>query len=127
MSPVQLDALVVHHEPTALVSDPADLEPNIFIGSGSGVQGMLLYLEDSETYKHVPQIRIAEGATLLGEVYCTKNLELKGRVLGKVHTDAFIALENGSIYQNHLYQGTIDRNGLPMEGERAQNYMKWLY
>lgn len=127
-------ALAVQPGPDAPVQNPIDLKPNIFVDAGSEVQGMLLYLDASEGYRHVPQIHIAEGATIMGEVYCTKNLELKGSVMGRVYTDAFIALENGSIYQNHLYRGTIDRSGLPdtyiglpMETETAQNYMKWMY
>ncbi len=127
-------ALVVQPRLDAPIQNPIDLEPNIFIDTGSEVHGILLYLEDSEGYKHVPQIHIAEGSTILGEIYCTKNLELKGSVLGRVYTDAFIALENGSIYQNHLYRGTIDRSGLPdthvglpLDTDSAQNYMKWMY
>ncbi len=127
-------ALVVQPRLDAPIQNPIDLEPNILIDTGSEVHGMLLYLEDSEGYKHVPQIHITEGTTILGEIYCTKNLELKGSVLGRVYTDAFIALENGSIYQNHLYRGTIDRSslpatyvGLPLDTDSAQNYMKWMY
>jgi hypothetical protein len=68
-------------------------------------------------------------------VYCTKNLELNGRVRGNVTTDGFIALENGSIYQNHLYNGIINSKDLAKSyaglllASREQNkkVIKWLY
>jgi len=68
-------------------------------------------------------------------VYCTANLELKGWVNGRVHTQAFVALENGRIYQNHLYNGRINGTvlplsyaGLELEGQNtSKKLMKWLY
>ncbi|MEM6816402.1 MAG: hypothetical protein AAF600_18750, partial [Bacteroidota bacterium] len=41
--------------------------------------------------------------------------ELKGSVLGNVTTNGFVALENGNVYQNHLYNGTMDVTGLPIQ------------
>src|SRR5690606_1790036 len=109
-------------------------EFGIYVGPGTELEGILLYLEDSDTRYYDPQIKISENTSVRGEVDCSKNLELKGTVLGNVTTDAFIALENGSIYQNHLYNGKIDVTGLDLqyvglllEDKGTEKIMKWLY
>ncbi|WP_373518423.1 hypothetical protein [Pricia sp.] len=128
--------------PTALVVSERNrgtgqgkgIGPNLHVDSGSAVNGVLAYLDGSEKQTYFPQIMVSEGATVRGEIYCTENLELKGSVIGSVVTNGFIALENGSIYQNHLYNGTIDGNALPKEyvglvagKERTKKVVKWLY
>ncbi len=110
-------------------------KPSIYIDSYTEIWGVVMALEDSEERQFIPQIKIDDNAKVVGEVYCTKNLELKGRVNGSVTTDAFVALENGSVYQNHLYNGTINSTHLPrayvgllsQKGERSKKIMKWLY
>ncbi len=95
-----------------------DLEerlPNIMIEAGTHISGTVMYQGNFEDQKFMPQIKMAEKSTLFGQLYCTQNLELKGAVTGSVFTNAFVALENGSIYQNHLYQGTINSSFLPMQ------------
>ena len=85
----------------------------------------------SNNYK--PQIIIEESAIVVGEVYCDKNLELKGTVQGMVTTDAFIALQSGSVYINHIYNGRIIEPQLPsqycgLQLETTQiKIAKWLY
>ncbi|MBD1261979.1 hypothetical protein HZY62_15355 [Maribacter polysiphoniae] len=108
--------------------------PKIFLDTNVVVNGMLLYLDTSEEGSNSPQIRISNGSVVNGEIYCSKNLELKGTVNGNVTTDGFIAMENGSIYQNHLYNGTINSTILPTEysgilyeNEAHKKVMKWLY
>ena len=94
----------------------------------------MIYLEETEANYYAPQIKLEENASVLGEIYCSKNLELRGMVSGHVSTDAFIAMENGSIYQNHLYNGSINSSGLPLEyagllsaNLEVKNIAKWLY
>lgn len=107
-------------------------EANIRIEKGAMVKGIVAYFENSEEGTFFPQIAIAENASVLGEIYCEKNLELKGAVIGNVTTDAFMALENGSVYQNHLFNGTINASLLPMEYaglllNKEKAVAKWLY
>ena len=114
--------------------DNKPVEPKLFVDSNSTISGVLMYLDESDKQTYVPQIKIAENAIVRGEIYCTENLELKGSVFGSVITDAFIALENGSIYQNHLYNGAINSSLLPLEysgivfeNVQYKKVMKWLY
>ena len=110
--------------------------PNIQIQNNSSLKGIIGYWEESREQKqrYHPQIRIDAGATVIGQVYCEKHLELKGSVHGNVTTDSFVALKNGSIYQNHLFQGKIDAGALPLQyvglgyGQQGKGGVaKWLY
>jgi cytoskeletal protein CcmA (bactofilin family) len=107
-------------------------ETNIHIDKGTVIKGIVAYFENSEEGIYFPQIKILENASVFGEIYCEKNLELKGEVVGNVTTDAFMAMENGSIYQNHLFNGTINSSLLPKQYaglllNKEKAVAKWLY
>lgn len=109
-------------------------EPNISIGEQSRVNGMVIYMDKNKPDRSIANIKVADNAFVTGEVQCEGNLELKGSIYGRVVTNAFIALENGSAYQNHLFDGTIDQFALPLEyagmlyqGEQPNHTIKWLY
>ncbi|MGP1994243.1 hypothetical protein D9V96_020350 [Zobellia laminariae] len=109
-------------------------DAKIVVSSFSKIKGVLVYLTNNDKQSNAPAIKIDKNAIIHGEIYCEKNLELKGSVFGNVTTDAFIALENGSIYQNHIYNGVINRNsltneygGLLNEFNPSKKVLKWLY
>lgn len=129
-------ALVIDQATTHTLNLQEAAHPEIIVGSKSIVKGMVLYLGPSEEQQVFhPQIKIEGEAEVHGEVYCEKNLELKGTVIGGVSAHSFIALENGSIYQNHLYNGTINSTELPEQfaglavtgREQFKTISKWLY
>nr|WP_298793793.1 hypothetical protein [uncultured Allomuricauda sp.] len=106
--------------------------PNIEIGSGTVFKGIVAYFERTEENQFFPQILISEKASIYGEVFCEKNLELKGDIFGNVTTNAFMAMENGSVYQNHLFGGTINSEFLPQQYvglvlNKEKAVAKWLY
>ena len=96
---------------------------------------MIMVLDEAKTKQYIPQIKIETNTIVNGEVYCTKNIELEGTVNGMVSTDGFMALEDGSVYQNHLYNGTITSENLSntyvgmllASREGNKKVMKWLY
>lgn len=112
-----------------------NVRPAIYLDSYAKIRGVLMTLDENTEQQYFPQIKLDTESKVIGEVYCSKNLELKGRVNGSVATDAFIALEDGSVYQNHLYNGTINSTtldgsyaGILLEArERNKKVMKWLY
>lgn len=136
---IEVGKRVVLEYPSALLVDKGNQplnaqqrKPDLSIGMETMVKGTVAYLGASEERIFYPQLTLAPKAIVHGEVYCEKNLELKGKVLGRVVTDAFVALENGSVYQNHLYEGSIDSSFLPasfaglvMDGKKT--VAKWLY
>ncbi|WP_420603214.1 hypothetical protein [Flagellimonas sp.] len=125
--------------PSALVVDRGSRpnpkerrKPNIEIGPGTSIKGIVAYFERTEENQFFPQLIISEKASVYGEVFCEKNLELKGDVIGNVTTNAFMALENGSVYQNHLFGGTINADFLPQQYvglllNKEKAVAKWLY
>ena len=88
-------------EPTQII-----IEKNVVF------RGVLLYHSEAEEAPFKPQIRIDEGALVIGEVYCNKNLELGGSVKGFVNVGNFIAVLFGGVYLNHIYNGEIDAPGI---------------
>jgi hypothetical protein len=103
----------------------------IKIKKGTNVKGVIVYLGEAKNYK--TQVFIDENATVTGEIYCNRNLELLGTVYGSVYTSNFIANQSGSSYQNHLYNATISIDALPQEyvglpfKNSKKEVLKWLY
>ena len=105
--------------------------PFIKINTGSKIKGCVIYLGSTKNYK--AQVTIDKQTTLIGEVYCNKNLELLGSVYGSVFTSGFVANQSGSVYQNHIYNSTITVNSLAQEyvgllfKDSKKNVAQWLY
>ena len=126
-------ALVVNSKEVGL-SKNRDKKATIEVSPYTYISGAIVFLGTTDEKSYTPQIKIHENAVLKGELYCSKNLELKGKIEGFVHTDGFIALENGTTYQNHLYNGIIDIAPLPLEyagllieETKEKRIVKWLY
>lgn len=105
--------------------------PTIKISKGTTIKGAIVYL--GTTKNHRAQVYIDETATVTGEIYCNRNLELLGTVHGSVYTSNFVANQSGSSYQNHLYNGSISIEALPREyigltfEDSKKDVLKWLY
>ncbi|WP_299363496.1 hypothetical protein [Winogradskyella sp.] len=108
-------------------------EYKITINENTVVKGLVLFLGQENPNNYKPQILLKEGATVYGELYNTENTELQGSVYGTVYTNDFIANQSGSIYQNHIYNGTITINELPQQyvgllfNDSKKDVLKWLY
>lgn len=132
--------------PTALVLDKSNKRSNqntsdpptttaLFVDKNTLIKGFLMFLEETEEKQYFPQVKIETNSVIEGEIYCAKNLELKGTVNGMVTTNGFMALENGNIYQNHIYGGIINSTqlspyyvGIPLESRIGnKKLMQWLY
>ena len=128
-------ALVVCHRASDKGSSDNKQEPNILVDAKTLFKGIIAYLDVAQKRRFSPQIRINGNSAIWGEIYCEQNLELKGEIMGSVTTNAFMALEAGSVYQNHLYKGKINSSLLPpqyagliLEGENGRRKIcKWLY
>ena len=111
---VQLDypsALVLWEKGETTTTSTVHTE--ITLGKGSRISGSVVYLGNPTSADFRPKISIAEGAQIIGEVYCEKSVQLKGSVIGSVFTHIFATAERGSIYQNHIYNGIVDSRPLP--------------
>lgn len=104
----------------------------IFIDSGTTIRGVVLYYNKKEVSNFETAIKIASGVNVKGQVYCKGNIDLQGTVSGTVLTQQFLANQAGSIYVNHIYNGSINDDlptiygGLLFE-QQPKTIMKWLY
>ena len=105
----------------------------IFIDKNTTVKGMVCYLQNITKNRFEPQVLFKENTTIQGFVYCEQQIELLGNVHGSVYTSGFITKQFGSIYQNHIYNGTIssakllnEYAGFPLEN-LDYKVAKWLY
>ncbi|AUP79698.1 hypothetical protein [Flavivirga eckloniae] len=118
------------------ISSPTNLQkekPSINIDKRCNIKGVVAYFGAPMTNNFDAQIVIEENTTVVGEVYCNQNLELKGTIYGSVFTSNFVAKQSGSSYQNHIYNGTIIVDELPEEyiglpfNNSKKGVAKWLY
>ena len=111
------------------------MEPHISLDSYTELRGFVIFMEDDDApNRYKPHVHIDENAKVHGEVYSSQNLELKGKVYGNATVGGFVAVENGNIYQNHIYNGSINAPSLPAqyagiayEDQPIDQIMKWLY
>lgn len=105
----------------------------IFIDTGSIIKGNVGYLQTKEKPDFQTQIVLEKEAKIKGQVYCNGNFELKGTVSGSVYTKQFVANQAGSIFMNHIYNGTIENESLPavyggmLLEQEPKTVLKWLY
>ena len=123
--------LLQKEAPKAINSNRTKIH-GIKIDNNALVKGPVLFYSDDKKNGYGTQILIEENAQVIGEVYCTKNLELRGKVSGVVYTNNFIAKQAGSVYSNHLYNAEINSsaispkyNGLFIDEENKQ-VAKWV-
>lgn len=118
---------------TKALANQEKKEQCISINSGTKIKGIVTCLGVIDANNYESQIKIASQAEIMGEVYCTQNLELLGTVYGSVYTANFVAKQSGSSYQNHIYNGTIIADQLPEEyiglpfKQSKKGVAKWLY
>ena len=128
-------ALVVNEKAKTTQIEIKDLENyGISVGSYSTIKGVLLFIGQPNPNDYDAQIQLKEDSTILGEVYCNRNIELQGVVLGTVYAHNFVAKQFGSIYQNHIYNGQIlskelseKYSGINLNTTSKKDIMKWLY
>lgn len=109
--------------------------PAIFVDSKTDILGLIVYMGPSEERQLLPQITLQDQVNLWGELYCEQHLELRGNVYGSVTTKAFRAIDGGSIYHNHLFNGNINSRQLPQQyvgllmrdDSQSKGICKWLY
>ena len=125
-------ALILNEEEALLTGENKN-DNKIVINEYSTVKGVVLFNSQPKINNFNPQIELTEKAKVIGEVFCTENIELKGIVYGSIFTNNFITREAGSIYQNHIYNGTISIKQLPIEyvglsfEDSKKGVLKWLY
>lgn len=106
---------------------------SILIAENTEIRGSIGFFDKGKKTGYNAQLLLEEGTEVYGELYCDKNIELKGSVYGQVVCHGFIAKQFGSVYQNHIYNGYIsfDKLSPAFVGSFKKNtqtkVVKWLY
>ncbi|WP_430412797.1 hypothetical protein [Kordia sp.] len=126
-------ALVIRAEDDLESNSNQEVKKHIFIDENTTIRGMICYLQDKTNNRFEPQLLVTKNTIIEGFVYCQQQMELIGSVYGSVYTSGFITKQFGSVYQNHIYKGTISSTelmdsyvGFPFEN-LDYKVAKWLY
>lgn len=88
----------------------------IHIDNASRVIGEIVLLGyNSYHNEKTATITISANAEVIGNIFSSSNVELKGRVIGSVTAHNLISKTYSSTYNNYLIDGTIDYTLFPVE------------
>lgn len=90
-----------------------DAIATVRVGKNTIVAGGIVIDGDAFNGALHRNLHIAENATVIGNIYCYGNTELKGKVIGSVYTDKFFLKTKTSNYENVILNGVINRDSLP--------------
>lgn len=138
---ISIENNVTLNYPSALILDHSKNSNNkinsrLSIGKNSTISGSVLFFKKKRTSQFEPiktNVFVNQGSSIIGEIYCNGNLELKGTVEGSIYTKNFITNAYGSKYVNHLYNGIIKNyptnnyGGIFFQKTKHKKLMKWLY
>ena len=85
----------------------------INIGEESTVIGGVVLTGDQYRFSLQRLLTIAPNAKVVGDVYCFGKTQLEGSVTGSLYTDRFYLKTASAIYENYIYNGTINSTMLP--------------
>jgi hypothetical protein len=91
--------------PSALVVIEDDGTGSISIGK-SIIQGSVIIVSDKDLTK--PELKIQEGAHIIGEIFVQGDVQLYGNVTGSVACDRFVFNKGGEVRENTLWNVTVD-------------------
>lgn len=124
--------------PSALVLfkdlDMTDLiQPKIAIGKQCKIQGVI-WLEELKINRTKGLVSIDENTLIEGQIIANGFVDLKGSVYGNISCTGFFLKTAASVYENHLFNATIDANQLNpyfishviFEDSKSNKIIKWL-
>ncbi len=120
---VGLEENVVLRYPSGILMHTGSVDKReIIMAKNSKILGGIVISDDNRGLDKI--ITIEEDAEVVGDIYCSGKLQLKGNVVGTVYTSNFYLRTEASAYDNYILNGTIDRKGLPQEFVRIPLFKK---
>lgn len=109
-------------------------ERKIVVGQNTSIKGAIFLYNEIFNKKNQAFISIDKDSKIMGEVYSSELIELKGEVTGGVFCKNFLLKTPSSVYQNHLMDVTINREALSehyvsaalTEAINHHQIIKWL-
>ncbi len=134
---IEVDQGSVLSYPTVLCvierEETGDNIKGIHVEKGAMIAGSLMYLNSAKRRFLQPAITIGDNAVVTGEVYCERSVQVNGSIYGSVYTHKFATGTRGSIYQNHIYNGTLDVRPLPesfsgmVRSDTYNDLVQWMH
>mgnify|MGYP001557986490 FL=1 len=117
------------------VSENDSAQPYIRIRNRAKVNGVVFLYGKKKSSVFKPYIQIDPDALVSGQVVCTDNIQLCGKVEGSVFCNNFILKTSSSYYEQIIIDGAIDFNALPVDyagissdkNNERRKPIKWLY
>ncbi|EZH73945.1 hypothetical protein ATO12_13765 [Aquimarina atlantica] len=111
---VGLEENVVLKYPSGILMNTGNVDKReVVIGKKSKILGGVVINDINRGLDKI--ITVEEDAEVIGDIYCSGKLQLKGNVIGTVYTSNFYLRTEASAYDNYILNGTIDRKSLPDE------------
>ncbi|MBC7410099.1 MAG: hypothetical protein H7339_17075 [Arcicella sp.] len=125
--------LIQENKDKPMTTNIKPFENQIFINAGTIIKGSVCYFQTNELTDFKTQLILEKNSRIKGQVYCQGNFELKGTVSGCVFTKQFISNTAGSVFVNHILNGTIENENTPdiyggiIFEKDKKSILKWLY
>ena len=106
---IEVDENVQLSYPSVLcLNNPSSKESTITINNNSSVYGAIVLFGSPLMNVDQNRIILNEKTLLVGDIYCTGELMLNGKVYGAVYTNRFFSKTKSSTYENCIINAEID-------------------
>lgn len=92
-----------------IAKDPATFQRKITVGENTIINGSVFLINEKKHSKIHAFIALNKDVDIMGEVYSSELLEIKGKVRGSVYCSKLLLRTPSSVYENHLMDVTINR------------------
>jgi len=109
---VVLEENVILHYPSAIfIAKGRSEKKEVQLKKNSKILGAIVVADQHKSSDKL--LTIEEDVAVIGDVFCSGKVALKGTVIGTVYTNNFYLKTEASTYDNYIMNGIIDRNSLP--------------
>lgn len=129
-------SVLIYPSVLAVIKDPSkkEAEPVLKVEKDARIAGSILVYEEQTNHKNYPMLKIEEGATVFGEVYCNGLSHLQGTIFGTAIVFKLRLKSHSSEYDNHLLNSVIDGNKIPpgfcglmfQDRRYSKSILQWL-
>ncbi|MFC4816006.1 MULTISPECIES: hypothetical protein [unclassified Flavobacterium] len=116
------------------VSDSNENEAILQLAENAIVNGNVCFLKQYEQMSNFrTNVLFEKGVRVTGHVFCNGNLEIRGKISGAAFVNQFVVNEAGSVFVNHINNGTIENVTIPeiysglLFAKQKKGVVKWLY
>ncbi|MHC0439222.1 hypothetical protein [Flavobacterium sp. 3-210] len=111
---IEVEEKVILNYPSAIcVYNETEEESKIKIQKESAINGVIVFFGSSQDTLDKNIVEIAEEGLIVGDIYCTGKLSLKGKVYGSVYTNRFFIKTDASTYDNTISNVEINSSKRP--------------